>query len=104
MTDAGGAVKRHRVEIESRAERVFRGLSIAVRKRVGAAIRGLGDNPRPHGCLKLKGEENAWRIRVGDYRIIYEIHDVGGWTDGSRLRDALLVLVIRIGHRSAVYG
>ena len=93
MTDADGAVKRYRVEIESRAERVFRGLSTPVQKRVGTAMRGLGDNPRPHGCLKLKGEEDAWRIRVGDYRVIYEIHDV-----------LLLVLVIRIGHRSAVYG
>ena len=42
--------------------------------------------------MKLAGEENAWRIRVGDYRIVYEIH-----------ADRLLVLVIRIGHRKDVY-
>lgn len=61
-------------------------------RRILAALAALETNPRPRGAVKLSGEENLWRIRVGDYRIIYEIHD-----------DRLLVLVVRIGHRKDVY-
>jgi mRNA interferase RelE/StbE len=59
--------------------------------RIIIAIRRLSDNPRPTGCLKLSGRP-AWRIRVGDYRIIYEIHT-----------EQLLITVITIGHRREVY-
>ncbi|BBD58903.1 plasmid stabilization system [Nostoc sp. HK-01] len=48
--------------------------------------------PCPHGVKKLKGKENAYRIRVGDYRIIYDIFD-----------DVLLISVIEVGHRSNIY-
>ncbi|WP_339378678.1 type II toxin-antitoxin system RelE family toxin [Calothrix sp. NIES-2100] len=57
-----------------------------------AKIDDLAIEPRPHGVKKLKGEYNAYRIRVGDYRIIYEIFD-----------DFLLVSVVEIAHRSEVY-
>jgi mRNA interferase RelE/StbE len=62
-----------------------------IAKRVGAAITPLGDNPRPPGSKQLVGAD-AWRIRVGDWRIIYQIHD-----------ERLIVLVIRVGHRRDVY-
>lgn len=52
----------------------------------------LATSPRPNGVKKLKGKENTYRIRVGDYRILYEIFD-----------DVLLVTVVKIGHRSKVY-
>jgi mRNA interferase RelE/StbE len=52
----------------------------------------LEDNPRPPGCKKLVGEENAWRIRVGNYRVLYEIKD-----------RVLIVHVVEIGHRKDVY-
>jgi len=55
------------------------------------AIAELADNPRPYGYKKLKGEE-AYRIRVGDYRVIYEIDD-----------DVILVTVVSVGHRKDVY-
>ncbi len=55
------------------------------------SIQLLSENPRPHGCKKLSGRE-AWRIRVGNYRIIYEI-------DNKHLR--ILIIVIR--HRRDVY-
>lgn len=55
------------------------------------AIRNLANDPRPAGCKKLAGR-SAWRIRIGAYRIIYEVHD-----------DQLLVLVVMIGHRKDVY-
>ncbi|MBC8105027.1 MAG: type II toxin-antitoxin system RelE/ParE family toxin [Anaerolineae bacterium] len=62
-----------------------------VRRRIDTAILALGDNPRPPGSKKLVNVE-AWRIRVGDWRVIYQIND-----------KQLLVLVVRIGHRRDVY-
>ena len=60
--------------------------------RIISALRALSENPRPHGVKKLKGYRDYWRIRVGDYRVIYTIQN-----------DLLLVVVIRIGHRREVY-
>jgi mRNA interferase RelE/StbE len=59
--------------------------------RVRDAILALANDPRPPGCQKLTGRE-AWRIRVGDYRVLYEIND-----------DALTVTVVHVGHRGSVY-
>ena len=66
-------------------------LSQNAHKRIIKAISKLKDNPRPSGCKKLKSRD-AYRIRVGDYRIIYEIRD-----------NMLVVLVIRIAHRHEAY-
>jgi mRNA interferase RelE/StbE len=63
-----------------------------LRTRVIAAAEALGDMPRSPGVVKMAGDENLWRIRVGDYHIIYEIHD-----------GRLVVLVVRVGHRRDVY-
>jgi mRNA interferase RelE/StbE len=82
----------YRIEIMPHAGRQMKGLPEPIRKRIDTAIQQLPGNPRPPGCLKLHAEENAWRIRVGEYRVIYEIHD-----------NVLLVLVIRVDHRSSVY-
>jgi mRNA interferase RelE/StbE len=61
-------------------------------QRIRAAIDLLSDGPRPPGCLALSGEAHAYRVRVGDYRIVYEVFD-----------DRLIVQVIRGGHRRDVY-
>lgn len=61
-------------------------------ERVLDRIAALETDPRPHDCKKLKGRE-AWRVRVGDYRIIYEIHD-----------RALQIVLIVVGHRRDVYS
>jgi len=79
------------VLIERRAQRALSRIPQQERDRIAATIRRLADEPRPHGVKKLTGRE-AWRIRVGDYRILYEIHD-----------DRLVVLVVEIGHRRQVY-
>ncbi len=81
----------YRIEIDRSAQKALRGLDGSVRPRVIDAIRALADNPRPPGSTKLVGHE-AWRIRVGDYRIVYEIHD-----------QVLLVLIVGIGHRRDIY-
>ena len=60
-------------------------------ERVRDAIRALNQNARPPGCLKLKGRD-GWRIRAGDYRIIYEIDD-----------KAQSITVLHVGHRRDVY-
>jgi len=48
---------------------------LEIHHRVIASIRALATNPRPPGCRKLAGSKNDWRIRVGDYRVVYEIAD-----------------------------
>lgn len=60
--------------------------------RIAATIDALAGDPRPSGCRKLAGTDRLYRVRVGDYRVVYEIHD-----------DRLLVLVIKLGHRREVY-
>ncbi len=62
-----------------------------IANRIVLRLSGLETNPRPTDVKKLKGRE-AWRIRVGDYRVIYEIHD----------RD-LQIIVITVGHRREIY-
>ena len=82
----------YRVEFTSAAARQVRKLPRTVRNRVLDAIEDLGDDPRPHGAKKLVGEQTAWRIRIGDYRVIYDVFD----TD-------LIVSVVRAAHRRDVY-
>jgi len=77
--------------ILKRAQRELAALAGEPYERVKDAIMRLADDPRPSGCTKLVGRE-GWRIRVGDYRVVYEIDD--------RQR---VVTVLHIGHRKDVY-
>lgn len=81
----------YRIEISRHAAKAVTGLDKPLRRRILAAIEALSSDPRPGSCRKLAGQE-TWRIRVGDYRVVYEIHD-----------QVLLVLVVDIGHRREVY-
>jgi mRNA interferase RelE/StbE len=63
-----------------------------VQKRIASKVQTLRDDPFPSGCKKLLGEPDTWRVRIGDYRVIYQVR-----------RGILLVLVINIGHRQDVY-
>jgi len=74
------------------ARRNMLALPKEVVRRIDACIQALAENPRPARTVKLKGGGEYWRVRIGDYRIIYQIQD-----------DRLLVIVIRIGHRRQVY-
>jgi len=82
----------YRVLIERSAEKDLAKLPLDVHCRVIDAIKSRAANPRPSGCRKLSGSKNDWRIRVGDYRIVYEI------AGGIRI-----VLVHRVRHRREVY-
>ncbi len=81
-----------RIEFRPAALRGLKALSADVRRRIKPKIDALADNPRPPGVEKLSGHERRYRMRVGDYRIIYSIED-----------QVLLVLIIRLGHRREVY-
>lgn len=66
----------YRVEIENRAVKQIRDIHPDTRMRIITELDNLRNDPRPPGCIKLKGRnEPAWRVRVGDYRILYRIHD-----------------------------
>ena len=82
----------YKVLLEQLAERDLRKLAIEDFRRVIPAIKALADNPRPPGCHKITGSKRDWRIRVGTYRVIYEIND-----------KAEAVRVMRIRHRREAY-
>ena len=63
------------VALASSAEKELKKLSGQLTARIVPRIEKLASNPRPTGCKKLKGGDNEWRIRVGDYRIVYTIDD-----------------------------
>jgi mRNA interferase RelE/StbE len=83
----------YRVEFTTAAAREIHKLPRRVRDRLLDAIEDLGDEPRPHGAKKLVGEKSAWRIRVGDYRVIYDVLD-----------DVLTVTIVRAAHRREAYS
>ena len=63
------------VELTSSAERELKMLSGQLIARMVPRLESLASNPRPPGCKKLRGGDNEWRIRVGDYRVVYTIDD-----------------------------
>jgi mRNA interferase RelE/StbE len=77
--------------IKRRAQKELAQLPAGIYERVRDVIRTLARAPRPQGCLKLANRP-AWRIRIGDYRVIYEIDD-----------RQQVVTVVDIGHRRDVY-
>ena len=82
----------YRIEISRKAQRELEKIPRKEQQRIKAAIDALAFDPRPHGNLKMSGEEHTYRIRIGVYRVIYDIFD-----------DVLIVEVIRVGHRQGVY-
>lgn len=77
--------------IERRAQKSLLKISKRTQDKLIQTIQNLSNNPRPEGCKKLTGRD-AWRIRVNDYRIIYEIQD-----------QKLVIIIIDIGHRRDIY-
>jgi len=85
-------VHDYRVSLTTSAERELHGLPKSIILRMVPRLELLAISPRPSGCKKLAGGHNEWRIRVGDYRIVYEIDDTAKSVD-----------VTRIAHRREVY-
>jgi mRNA interferase RelE/StbE len=82
----------YRLILSKPAVKALRGVAPQEVARIATAIEDLKDEPRPSGCRKLQGREDLWRIRIGDYRVIYAIDDVVEVID-----------VRRIGHRGDIY-
>ncbi len=82
----------YNVYVEATAERDLRRLPTQIRDRIVPVIVGLAPAPRPHGCRKIAGSQNDWRIRVGDHRVVYEIDDTNK-----------TVKVMRVRHRREAY-
>jgi mRNA interferase RelE/StbE len=82
----------YRLLLERAAEKDLARLSSEIHDRVIGAIQALATNPRPPGCRKLAGSKHDWRIRMGDYRVVYEIAD-----------EIRIVRVNRVRHRREVY-
>ena len=82
----------HEILLAGQAERDLKRLPADVYQRVIAEIKILAENPRPPGCKKLTGSKHDWRIRVGEYRVLYEIDD-----------KAHVVRVMGVRHRKDVY-
>ncbi|MGI9106170.1 MAG: type II toxin-antitoxin system RelE family toxin [Pyrinomonadaceae bacterium] len=81
----------YRISILRRAQKELAHLPVEHYERIRDAIRSLASLPRPVGCVKLAGRD-GWRIRVGVYRVIYEIDDPGQ-----------SITILNVGHRRDVY-
>ncbi|MBX3330657.1 MAG: type II toxin-antitoxin system RelE/ParE family toxin [Nitrospira sp.] len=80
------------IVIKRSAEKELKAVPSSDLKRVVERIRGLAQQPRPSGCEKLSGDSERYRVRQGDYRIVYSIDDA-----------AHFVAVVKIGHRREIY-
>lgn len=80
------------VKIAKDAAKALASLPRKDQQRARAAIDLLSETPRPPTCVAVRGETNVYRVRVGDYRIIYEVFD-----------DRLIVHVVRVAHRREAY-
>ena len=83
---------RYSLEFTASASREFRDLDRQLQRRITEKITALCEDPFPSGSKKLKGRVDHFRIRIGDYRVIYRI-------DGKRI----VIVIVRIGHRRDVY-
>ena len=83
----------YRIAVRKKALKELEELPAKISRQIIKAIDNLSEDPRPPGCKKLKGEEDyIWRIRIGDYRVLYSIED-----------QIKIVEVRRIGHRKEIY-
>ena len=84
--------KRYDIRISRRAAKSLAAIERRDQQRIRAAIELLAETPRPPACVVMSGEDSVYRVRVGDYRIVYEVIDA-----------VLVIHVVRIGHRREVY-
>ena len=82
----------YNIEFAASALREFKALERATQRRIATRIDALANNPFPAGVKKLQGETDLYRIRIGDYRVLYRV-------DGKRV----IIVILKIGHRRDVY-
>jgi mRNA interferase RelE/StbE len=83
----------YKVVFRDDARKTFDRLDRTIRQQVGRAVDRLAENPRPGQATQLVGDPRTWRIRAGDWRILYEIHE-----------EQVTVLILDVKHRSKAYG
>ncbi|MBD2090368.1 type II toxin-antitoxin system RelE/ParE family toxin [Microcoleus sp. FACHB-1515] len=82
----------YQIQFATKAAKQFKALPANIQQRIQPKIDALADTPLPSGVVKLEASLNLYRIRIGDYRVIYELQD-----------KALIVLVVKVGHRRNIY-
>lgn len=92
----------YEIQFKTSAWKAFNKLKGEARGRVAEAIMGLAENPRPQNARKLSGKGDFYRVRAGDYRVIYEIPACAASAAG-RHENVLVVLIVKVGHRRDVY-
>jgi mRNA interferase RelE/StbE len=85
-------MKVYRIVITRSAEKDFSSIPFTFVQRISKQIDALALEPRPRGSKKLKGESNLWRVRIGDYRVVYYIFE-----------DTVMIKIVSISHRKDVY-
>ena len=85
-------VDRYEIQVDPYARKALGAIDRPIRRRIIAKIEALATDPRPAGAIMLKGRHWDWRVRVGDWRIIYTVADA-----------VLVVLVIEVDHRREIY-
>ncbi len=83
---------RYEVQWHRAARREVRRLPLRDQQRITAQVEGLASDPQPAGCRRMSGPHDAWRIRVGRYRVVYQIHG-----------NVALVFIVRVAKRDEVY-
>jgi mRNA interferase RelE/StbE len=83
----------YKIQWKSSAKKELKKLDKQVIPRLLETIEALANNPYPVGCRKIVGNQAIYRVRVGDYRIIYQIQ-----------AEALIIVIVRVGHRQNVYS
>ena len=85
-------MSEYQIELKPSARRSLAKLPKSIQKRIGQKIDSLASDPLPSGAKKLIGSKNTYRVRVGNYRILYDLY-----------QDKLLILVVGVGHRRNIY-
>lgn len=83
---------KYQVFLNKKAEKTLSKMEKSIAKRISEKITQISEDPRHNGAIKLSGEENSYRVKIGDYRIIYEIYD-----------SKIIVIITNIGDRKEVY-
>lgn len=86
-------MESYKIEWKSSAQKELRNLDKTVIPRLIEAVAALANNPYPVGCRKIVGSESSYRVRVGNYRIIYQVQN-----------QELIIEIIKVGHRQSIYN
>lgn len=82
----------YKVEVKRSVVKAIACLETSIQRQIAEALKSLASCPFPNGSRKIQGRADTWRIRIGNYRVVYEVHE-----------ERLVIYVVRVGHRREVY-